>query len=345
MGLGLSRQQVNITCGTVICFTGFFIPVFKKGGFSLRILIYGAGVIGSIFGGKLARAGNDVTVLARGKRFEEIKNNGIVLVNPRTLKDEQVSVKVIDSLLPNDQFDYIIVTMQRTQVYDILSVLSNNCSKNIVFAVNTAGGYGEWVEAVGKDRLMVGFPSAGGERKEGKVYYFIGKSIQRSFQTTTFGEYNGEKTDRVEMLIQLFNQAKIPSVFCKDMDAWQKTHVALVSNIANALYGFNCDNYKLGRSYKSVKQMILGIKEGRQVLRENGIDPTPKKLFWLDLPTFVLTVIFSIFMKTTLAETTMAKHCAVAKSEMIYLQQEFDELINQSGIETPVINRLKENLR
>ena len=37
----------------------------------MKICIYGAGVIGSIFTGKLSLAGNDVTVLARGKRFEE----------------------------------------------------------------------------------------------------------------------------------------------------------------------------------------------------------------------------------------------------------------------------------
>lgn len=318
--------------------------ISEKGGFSLKILIYGAGVIGSVFGGKLALAGNNVTVLARGKRFEELKNDGIVLINAKTQKVEQVTVNVIDNLLPNAQYDYIIVVMQRTQVDNILSALSQNCSKNIVFVVNTAGGYDKWVTAVGKKRLMIGFPSAGGERKGGKVYYFIGKGIQRTFQTTTFGEHSGEKTRRVETLIKLFNQAKIPSVFCKDIDAWQKTHVALVTSIANALYGFDCDNLKLGRSYKDVKQMIRGIQEGRQVLRKNGVNPTPQKLLWLDFPTSVLAVFFSIFMKTTLAETTMAKHCVVAKSEMILLQQEFDELIVKSGIDTPAIDKLKKNL-
>lgn len=310
----------------------------------MEILIYGAGVIGSVFGGKLALAGNNVTVLARGKRFEELKNNGIVLVNAKTQKAEQAAVNVIDNLLPNAQYDYIIVVMQRTQVDNILSVLSQNCSKNIVFVVNTAGGYDKWVNAVGKKRLMIGFPSAGGERKDGRVHYFIGKGIQRAFQTTTFGEYSGEKTRRAEALIKLFNQAKIPSVFCKNMDAWQKTHVALVTSIANALYGFDCDNFKLGRSYKDVKQMMRGIQEGRKVLRKSGIAPAPLKLLWLDLPASVVAVFFSIFMRTTLAETTMAKHCIAAKPEMIMLQQEFDELIVKSGIGTPVIDRLKKNL-
>lgn len=310
----------------------------------MNILIYGVGVIGSIFAGKLALAGNDVTVLARSKRIEELKTHGIVLVNPKTQKSEKVTMNVIDSLSPNVQYDYIIVAMQRSQVDEILPALSQNCSKNIVFVVNTAGGYDKWVKDIGQERLMIGFPSAGGERIGEKVYYFIGKGIQRAFQTTTFGEYNGEKSTRVKTLIRLFNQAKIPSIFCKDMNAWQKTHVALVTNIANALYGFDYDNFKLGCSYKDVKLMMRGIQEGRKILRKNGINPTPNKLWWLDLPTSVLAVFFSIFMRTTLAETTMAKHCVVAKSEMILLQQEFDELIVKSGIDTPATDKLKKNL-
>jgi len=48
----------------------------------------------------------------------------------------------------------------------------------------------------------------------------------------------------------------------------------------------------------------------------------------------------SIFFRTTLAETTMEKHCVVAKSEMIMLQQEVDELIEKSGI---VSNHCQDN--
>lgn len=310
----------------------------------MNILIYGAGVIGSIFAGKLALSKNNVTVLARGARLEEIKKNGIILVNPKTRKRECALVHTIDTLLPNIEYDYIIVVMQRNQVDEILPVLTANCSKNIVFVVNTASGYDKWVNSVGKDRLMIGFPSAGGERNNGEVNYFIGKGLQRIFQTTTFGEYSGVKTERVKKLIEIFNHAKIPSVFCSDMDAWQKTHVALVSSIANALYGYKCNNFGLGHSYKDVKDMVNGIKEGFEVLCKNGIKPAPKKLGWVNFPTPMLTVIFCLFMKTTLAETTMAKHCIVAKSEMIFLQSEFDELILKSGVKTPIIEKLKENL-
>lgn len=88
----------------------------------------------------------------------------------------------------------------------------------------------------------------------------------------------------------------------------------------------------------------MGIKEGFHVLRRNEIKPTPQKLWWFNLPAPILTVVFSAFLRTTMAETTMAKHCVVAKSEMIALQQEFDKLIIKSGIPTPIMNKLRENL-
>lgn len=310
----------------------------------MRILIYGAGVIGSIFAGKLAASGKDVTVLARGKRLEELRQNGIVLSMSDVNKNESIPVKVIEHLAPDDLFDYIIVVMQRTQVDSVLPILSQNHSNNIVFVVNTAAGYDKWAQAVGGERLMLGFPSAGGERVGGKVFYFVGKGVMRTFQTTTFGEYSGRKTERVCRLISAFRRAGIPSVFCDDMDAWQKTHVAMVTSIGNALYQFDCDNYRLARSYDSVCLMVHGIKEGFAVLNELGIKTKPVKLWYMKLPVWMTAGVFKFLMGTKLAETALAKHCIVAKPEMFCLQAEFDSLITQSHLQTPAIDTLRKNL-
>lgn len=310
----------------------------------MRVLIYGAGVIGSIFAGRLADSGHDVTVLARGKRLEELRQNGIILSMPGAKINEIVAVKVIDHLNPDDVYDYVIVVMQQTQVESVLPVLSRNCSPNIVFVVNTAAGYDKWVEAVGNKRLMLGFPSAGGERVGGKVVYFIGQGVMRAFQTTTFGEYSGKKTDRVRLLIDAFSRAGIPSVFCSDMDAWQKTHVAMVTSIGSALYKFDCDNYLLARSFDSIRLMVCGIREGFSVLNKLGFKTKPVKLWYFKLPVWFTAGVFKVIMGTKLAETAMAKHCIVARQEMLCLQMEFDTLIAQSSLKTPSIDRLRKYL-
>lgn len=43
-----------------------------------KILIYGAGVIGSIYAARLSEYGYNVTVLARGKRLSELRKNGLL---------------------------------------------------------------------------------------------------------------------------------------------------------------------------------------------------------------------------------------------------------------------------
>ena len=43
----------------------------------MRILIFGAGVIGSLYGALLAKAGNDVSVYARGRRLKSLMQNGL----------------------------------------------------------------------------------------------------------------------------------------------------------------------------------------------------------------------------------------------------------------------------
>lgn len=45
----------------------------------MKVLVVGTGGVGGYFGGKLARAGNDVTFLARGEHYEAIKKRGLTV--------------------------------------------------------------------------------------------------------------------------------------------------------------------------------------------------------------------------------------------------------------------------
>ena len=56
----------------------WFTEQFKRGLIAMRILIYGAGVIGSLYAALLADVGYDTSIYARGKRLEILKNNGLL---------------------------------------------------------------------------------------------------------------------------------------------------------------------------------------------------------------------------------------------------------------------------
>src|SRR5260370_29836458 len=86
----------------------------KKRSLAMRILVVGAGAIGGYFGGRLLRAGRDVTFLVRPRRAAELADAGLVikspngdvtLKNPPALQADQLSEKFDVVLLSCKAFD------------------------------------------------------------------------------------------------------------------------------------------------------------------------------------------------------------------------------------------------
>ena len=48
----------------------------------MRFLVYGAGAIGGVIGGRLHEHGHDVVLIARGPHFEAIRGHGLRLESP-----------------------------------------------------------------------------------------------------------------------------------------------------------------------------------------------------------------------------------------------------------------------
>ena len=77
----------------------------------MRILIYGAGVIGSLYAVLLKEAGYDTTIYARGHRLEALQNQGLLYKKNNIIK--KVDIKVIDYLQDNDIYDFIFAKFMK----------------------------------------------------------------------------------------------------------------------------------------------------------------------------------------------------------------------------------------
>jgi 2-dehydropantoate 2-reductase len=144
--------------------------------------------------------------------------------------------------------------------------------------------------------------------------------------------------------VEIFRRAKFSPAKCNNMNAWQKTHIAVVMPIGKALYRYDSDNYQLARSYETVKQMILANRECFQVLKDRNIKITPGKLNFFYLPIFLLVPVFMIILNTKFAEFAMAKHTIAAKEEMGELESVFRIFIKESSVKTPSLNWLTEKV-
>ena len=75
----------------------------------MRILIYGAGNIGCLYAAKFAQSGQDVAILARGDRYDALRDHGITLENGVSGERTSTSVSVVDRLDPGDAYDRQVV--------------------------------------------------------------------------------------------------------------------------------------------------------------------------------------------------------------------------------------------
>jgi len=64
----------------------------------MKILFYGAGVLGSLYAARLQGAGQEVSILARGQRLADIREHGIFLEDGDTGKRTTTRVKAVDRL-------------------------------------------------------------------------------------------------------------------------------------------------------------------------------------------------------------------------------------------------------
>lgn len=305
----------------------------------MRILIIGAGVLGSVYAARLLESGQQVTLMARGARLEELRKNGLVLEDAATGRRMVWRIRTIEKLDPDSHYDLAIVLVRRNQVGELMPILAANRQiPNFLFMFNNISGPGELINAVGKRRVLLGFPGAGGQRVGPAVRYQI---LPALLQPTTLGEVDGRITPRLLRIAALFRTSGFPVAISRNMDAWLKTHAAIVSPIANAIYAAGGNNYRLARTRDGLALLLRAIREGFQVLDALGVPITPGYLNLIKwLPEPVLIWILQLVFGKRWVELVMTRHALAARDEMLQLARDFRSLARSTWVATPAIDEL-----
>jgi 2-dehydropantoate 2-reductase len=304
----------------------------------MKIVVYGAGVQGSVYAARLIQTGNDVTVLARGPRIEQIRTHGLVLRELPRGTETSTPAAVAEHLDSADRYDLAIVTVRRNQLPDILPVLAANLHIPIfLLLLNNAAGFDGIAGALGRSRVLAGFPSVGSSRQGHAVAYTL---IPQ--QPTTLGELDGSRTPRLKNLQNVIEQAGFPVVVSRNIDAWLKTHAVFIIAIAGALYLAQGDCARLANTSILVSLMLHAIREGFRALRTQSIPVTPLKLraLFLWLPPGIPAIYWQRYLASDRGELTIARHVRSAPDEMKELVNEWRNLQRNSEAKTPSLDTL-----
>jgi 2-dehydropantoate 2-reductase len=248
----------------------------------VKILVFGPGVIGTLYAARLQESGQLVTVLARGERLAEIRRHGL------TLED--------------------VVSGRRSTV-----------------------------SALGEDRLLLGFPGAGGTSDGHIVRYAL-----ISQQPTTLGELNGRSSERVRSLAGAFKAAGFSTTISGDMDGWLKAHAFFVTAVSGAIYmvGGNCR--RLSEDSASLTLMTKGVREGFAAVRSLGrtVTPFPLMVLFTWLPQSFAVSYWRRFFATDMADYVFGPHARSASREMREIASDCLTLLEKTGVEAPALHQL-----
>ncbi len=302
----------------------------------IKVLFFGAGVLGSLYAARLHEAGSDVTLVARGSRYDDLKKHGIVLEEFNTGERTTTEVRVVDHMPADEYFDVCVVLVQKTQLESALAALAvNSHIPAFLFMHNDAEGPQSMIDALGKERVMLGHVNAGGERDGHVVHYMVAEKM-------TMGELDGKKSERLQQIADAFKSAGFPVVFSKNMDSWKRYHVAIAMGLTGGIYMAGSCNYRLARSREMITKSWHAMREAFQVLRTLGFPMEPPKLRWgMMIPDFIMVPLLQRVLGSELFDIGGARHARNARDEMIQLRDEFNVLKEKAGIETPVLDDLQ----
>lgn len=186
----------------------------------MKILIYGAGGIGGYVGGKLAKAGNSVSFIARGEHLKAIRKNGLE-VESINGNFTITPAFVTDNIAEVEKPELIILGVKSWQIEEAARSLKPIITANtlVLPLQNGASNVENLLKVLPKKNVLGGLCH---------IVSFVkdpGKIVHSGFEPKiTFGELDNSKSDRVLQLKEVFTKAEINNIIPKDIDLeiWKK---------------------------------------------------------------------------------------------------------------------------
>ena len=186
----------------------------------MEILVYGIGGVGGYFGGKLANAGFNVSMIARGEHLKQIQKHGLEVesINGNfKVKPKRATSDVSEVPTP----DLIILGIKSWQIPLIASELKPILKKNTIVLPlqNGADNYEKLIEVLPKENMLAGLCF---------VVSFIekpGKIKHAAYEPKiVFGESDNSKSDRVMKIHDILDEAGIENDVPENiqLEIWKK---------------------------------------------------------------------------------------------------------------------------
>lgn len=238
----------------------------------MKVLVIGAGAVGSYYGGRLADAGHDVTLVGRRLHIDAIRKNGLVIDS--TISGQHViRVKAVESIEPGESPDIVLLTVKSYDTEDAANSLRSivGPATNVLSLQNGIDNHEIAARVLGAHRV---FPTV----------IYVGVRITRPGVVEHISR--GEITLPVEIapLVDVFNAAGVPAKTSENIlgMVWNKLLLNASCNalgmISGASFGALAANPAAREVIRGAVDEVVrvGLAKGIRLPGENPVEQVLK---------------------------------------------------------------------
>ena len=300
----------------------------------MKILVYGAGVLGCNLARNLFRAGKDVTLLARGNWAAEIKQNGLRVKDKFSPRVSVSRIPVVTKLAPDAQYDVIFVVLRYTQLDSALDTLRENQTKNIVFVGNNVRPRA-LAATLPEKNVLFAFALSAGHRESDRVVSIDLKKI-------TIGQLSGAASN-AGLIGEIFRGTKYKVVYEPNMEDYLLCHAAFVMPAVFACYKTDGNLKKLRGNTTYLNRLIDANIDGYRAIKNAGHEILPKADAGFESEKYRKTCLlfFKLMCATSLGKLCASDHAMNAIDEMSALNRDIKRFFDENGAAYPVWQELE----
>lgn len=221
-------------------------------------MIMGAGAIGSLFGGLIADAGYDVTLVGRRAHVD--------VVNERGLRISGIMEKKIEVVAKTEpiEADIVFLTVKSYDTEEATRSIPIKRDTVVVSLQNGLGNIDKMVRILGIERVV------GGVTSHGALFVSPGHIKHTGTGRTLIGGLVKDKKD--ERVAEILNDANVKTDVVEDITQkiWEKLIVNVGINAPTALTGIKNGELLLYPEMRWV--MTESVEEANRVAKKIGID-------------------------------------------------------------------------
>ncbi|MDR1640804.1 MAG: ketopantoate reductase family protein [Clostridiales bacterium] len=290
----------------------------------MKVLVYGAGVIGCFLAHTLCEAGQEVSILARGKRREELESSGLVIRHSLQKKTTVDHPRIIGAPGEGEKFDMVFATVQYQQISGIIADLAAIDTPLVTLVGNnmSASDNEKLFRRLSKNekKLLFGFQATAGGRVDG-----IAQCVRFGSGSLSLGGLReGAPNDIKEIISNAFSRTKYELKWVDGMDAWYKSHLALILPVSYLCYALGCDLRQA--TLLQCRQALEAAGEACGLLKTLGYPILPEgseSAYRMGLKRGVASLGMFAATKTSIGELAASEHCKNAVVEMRALDEAF----------------------